>query len=234
MARARRPLLCSPPLRAVALLALAAIPLAAAADAPAPKVCLQPLGDYDERLLAPIARGLAQVYGFEVRQLSPRALPPAAWYEPRRRYRAARVLDHLRDEVWRAQRDCDFLVGFTAADISMTKGRHADWGVLGLSYRGEGVSVLSSFRMRGGGASGGKVIRRAVKIAAHELGHGIGLPHRNDGIECLMNDANGAVASIDRARGTLCPPEREAAEALLGRALPRRQLVDWTAIVRGN
>jgi hypothetical protein len=27
------------------------------------------------------------------------------------------------------------------------KGEHADWGVLGLSYRGDGVAVVSSFRM---------------------------------------------------------------------------------------
>jgi len=65
------------------------------------------------------------------------------------------------------------------------------------------------------------VMQRAVKVSLHELGHAIGLPHRNDGPECLMNDAGGAVASIDRARGTLCEPERRIAEAFLHRSLPK-------------
>ena len=208
------------------LLLASVAPMTAAAAGPPPQLCLQPLGTHEARLLAPIARGIGQAYGFEVRQLAPRELPRSAWYAPRRRYRAALLLDELRDQVRRAHPDCDFLLGFTAADISMTKGEHADWGVLGLSYLRQRVSVVSSFRMHGG-ALGGRVIDRAVKISLHELGHGIGLPHRSEGAQCLMNDANGVVAGIDAARGTLCPGERAAAEALLGRPLPARETLDW-------
>jgi len=190
--------------------------------------CLLPLGEHEARLLAPVADGIGQVYGFAVRPLPPRELPQAAWYPGRKRWRAERLLDVLR-EVRRANPGCNVLVGFTSADISTTKGKHADWGVLGLSYRGEGLSVVSSFRMHSG-ALGGAVIRRAQKIVLHEIGHAIGLPHRNDGPECLMNDANGAIASIDLANGTLCPAERAAAEALLGFPLPHAAVLKRSAV----
>jgi predicted Zn-dependent protease len=69
-----------------------------------------------------------------------------------------------------------------------------------------------------------------VKVALHELGHGIGLAHRKEGAACLMNDAGGAIASIDRARGPLCPGERAEAEALLHVPLPKRDALDWKKI----
>jgi predicted Zn-dependent protease len=192
-------------------------------------VCLQPLGTVETGLLAPIARGIEQAYGFRVRRLPPRALAADAWYPPRQRYRAARLLDHLRAEVVVAEPACNAVLGFTAVDVSMSKGEHADWGVLGLSYQGQRVGVVSSFRMHRG-ADRRRLLERAVKVVLHELGHIVGLPHRDDGPDCLMNDAHGSVQVIDRARGPLCEPERAAASALLRRDLPRRATLDWNAI----
>jgi len=202
-------------------------------------VCLQPLGEHEASLLAPIAEGIRQAYGFQVRRLEPRALPASAWYAPRKRYRAQLLLDHLRAQVLPTARGCDALMAFTAVDISMTKGEHRDWGVLGLSYLQGQVGVVSSFRMHGGlgralQASRARLVSRAVKVVLHELGHVIGLPHRADGPSCLMNDAAGAIATADQATGTLCPAERAAAEALLGRSLPQREHLDWPAILRAE
>ena len=177
--------------------------------------CLQPLGKHEAELLGPIGRGIARTYGFRVRELPPRALPKSAWYPPRSRYRAAALLDELRARP----AGCDFVLGFTAVDISMTKGEHTDWGVLGLSYLRENVSVVSSFRMHRE-ADHALLTQRAVKVSLHELGHAIGLAHRNEGSACLMNDAGGAIRTIDRARGSLCAGERREAESLLGRSLP--------------
>jgi archaemetzincin len=138
------------PIRAVMRVALlGALPAAALpALAAAPHVvCLQPLGRHEARLLAPIARGIGQAYGFQVRTLPERALPKSAWYAPRGRYRAAMLLDFLGAEARAEQPACKLLLGVTAVDISASKGAHADWGVLGLSYTGAGVSVVSTFRM---------------------------------------------------------------------------------------
>jgi archaemetzincin len=198
----------APAFRAVRLVAICGLFLLFSLPARAASpytVCLQPLGSYEVSLLAPIKRGIAQTYGFDVRTLVAHALPAAAFYPPRQRYRADRVLDVLKPQ--RKVRSCDFVLGFTAADVSTRKGAHEDWGVLGLSYLGERVSVVSTFRMHRG-ADQPLLERRAVKVSLHEIGHAIGLAHRSEGPSCLMNDAGGAIATIDRASGKLCPGEQ--------------------------
>ena len=208
---------------------------AARADERGWTVCLQPLGEHEADLLPPIAEGIRQAYGFDVRVLAPRGLPAGAWYAPRKRYRAQLILDELLAQVLPRAKGCDAVMAFTSVDISITKGSRQDWGVLGLSYLQRRVGVVSSFRMHGGvgralQASRARLVARAVKVTLHELGHVIGLPHRSDGVACLMNDAGGAIKTADEARGTLCPAERAAAEALLGFSLPKRTELDWKRI----
>lgn len=219
--------------------AVGPVPASAAAPAPAlfarrsaadQTVCLQPLGQHDSTLLAPLGRGIEQAYGFRVRVLPDRPLPASAWYPPRSRYRAQRLLDHLRDDVLPIERGCHAVMGFTAVDVSITKGEHPDWGVLGLAYLGGRVGVVSSFRMHRN-ADRRRLVERAVKVVLHELGHVVGVPHRQDGPACLMNDAGGSVQTVDRAAGVLCAAERAAAEQALGLALPVRGALDWREIV---
>lgn len=193
-------------------------------------VCLQPLGEHDASLLAPVSRAITQAYGFDVRQLAPRSLPDEAWYPPRTRYRAPVLLDHLLYDVMPASAGCHAVLGFTGADVSTTKGEHFDWGVLGLAYQGGRVAVVSSYRLRHGVAHA-RLVERAVKVSLHELGHVIGVPHRDDGAHCIMNDAVGAVATIDRADGPMCAGERAVAERFLGYPLPVPAALDWPAIL---
>ena len=188
-------------------------------------VCLQPLGRHEASLLGPIARGIAQVYGLGVRTLPPRPLPQAAWYAPRNRYRAEQLLDALQPRA----PGCDFALAFTALDVSTRLRGHADWGVLGLSYAGKGVSVVSSFRMHRE-ADHARLLQRAVKVSLHEVGHAIGLAHSHEGAACLMNDPGGAIKTIDAAFGTLCAGERAAAESLLQHSLPKPAPLDWAKI----
>jgi archaemetzincin len=201
-------------------------------DAATFTVCLQPLGDHDATLLTPVARGITQAYGFSVRVVAEQPLPQAAWYPPRQRWRAENILYHLFNDVLPTAAGCDAMVGFTAADVSVTMGEHPDWGVLGLGYLDNNVAVVSSFRLRRG-VDRRRVVERAVKVVIHELGHVVGLPHGNDGAECVMNDARGSVRTIDRSRGTLCAAERTRVEARLRIDLPERAELDWDAILAG-
>ena len=204
-------------------------PLATLRDPATFTVCLQPLGKHDATLLAPIARGIGQAYGFDVRTLTEWPLPQSAWYEPRQRYRAEELMYHLFTETLATEPDCTALLGITAVDISITKGDVPDWGVFGLAYRGNRVGVVSSFRLRRE-ADRRRIVERAVKVVNHELGHVLGLEHRRAGAACLMNDAGGRLATVDAASGTLCDEERERIAAQLRLALPAAARIDWDAI----
>lgn len=207
-------------------------PVASATPAPRPvryTVCLQPLGEHDETLVAPVARAVEQAYGFATRTLPVRPLPAFAWYPARARHRADALLDHLLYDVMPDADGCHAVLAITGVDVSATRGAHEDWGVLGLAYQGGRVAVVSSFRLRRG-VDRGRLIGRIAKVALHELGHVIGVPHRGDGPHCLMNDAVGAVATIDRAEGAMCAGERVAAERFLGFDLPDVVALDWASI----
>lgn len=203
------------------------VPSMAAADV---TVCLQPLGKHDKKLLAPIARGIEHLYGFEVQTLKPRPMPEAAWYAPRKRYRAAKILDQL--DADRAEA-CTVVIGVTKHDISDTKGDVEDWGIFGLGEIAGVSAVVSSYRL---GKARKKLIRRIVKVTNHELGHVLGLEHTDGALDpsCAMNDAGGTIKTVDAERGTLCTAERDFIEARHGVTLPTRESLDWSWIANGK
>jgi archaemetzincin len=192
-------------------------------------ICVQPLGVVDDAVVGAIARGVAAAYGFSTRVLPGGRLPKAAYHRPRKRYKADRLLDHLAAEVVPDSR-CEVVIGVTAVDISVTTETHADWGILGLAYLDSQVAVVSTFRASRR-AKRARMIERTVKTANHELGHALGLPHDDSVAGCLMNDAHGTVASVDREVGAPCPHERAALEARTGLVLPAVTALDWPAIL---
>lgn len=119
--------------------------------------------------------------------LSKEEMPAAAWYAPRKRYRADTLIHWLSSRA----KENETFVGITMNDISTTKGDVFDYGVMGLGFCPGNACVASSFRL--------KKKTDFIKVVVHELGHTTGLPHCPDKT-CYMRDAEGGDHS-DKEKG---------------------------------
>jgi len=168
-------------------------------------VGVQPLGRFKDAHAELIRTALRDVYGFDVRILSPKAMPKAAYYKPRNRHRADKLLAILGQIASEADTRCDLIVGITGQDISTTKGKYKDWGIFGLGELWGRACVVSSHRLtrKLRRRDHKKGLKRVIKVAIHEVGHVLGLPHcKVPG--CVMNDAEGTVKTVDHETGRLC------------------------------
>jgi archaemetzincin len=111
--------------------------------------------------------------------LNPIPLPNSAWYPAKSRYRADTLLRHLSAKTPLGH----VTLALTTKDISCTKGKFPDWGIMGLSYCPGKACVASIHRLKNNK-------EQFFKIAIHELGHTQGLPHCPVAI-CFMRDAKG-------------------------------------------
>jgi archaemetzincin len=194
-----------------------------AGGAPArPLLYIQPLGgDLPGADVDLVRRALTALIGIDTRLLPRVSLPAAAYYPPRRRYRAEKLLDFLDG---RLPPDGARILGLTGVDISTTKGRAVDWGLLGLGRLDGASSVISELRCRMKSRGPAHARERLAKVAVHEAGHTLGLEHCPTR-GCLMEDAEGHVATCDReydfcarCRGLL---------AAAGRPLPAAPEIPW-------
>jgi archaemetzincin len=165
---------------------------------------IQPIGKVTEARMQTVSSAIRDTYRVEVRVLDPMRFPRDAYYPKKKRYRAEILLRHL---VPRLSDDCDRIVGLTQQDISTTKAPYDDWGILGLADMPGTAAVVSSFRTRR------KIERvsaseRLARVAIHELGHTLGLPHCPTR-GCMLSDAGGTVVTIDT--------ETELCDVCLGR-----------------
>ena len=177
--------------------------LIARADAPTRRLLLVPMGSIKQALFAEAERVLRARFLFDVSASAKVALASAAWYAPRQRWRAEKLLDQLDAlgdaATWR-------VLGLTEASISTTKGKVFDWGIAGLARLDGKSGVVTSYIYRRVRAKSRKTYRRYFRdLVLHEVGHTLGLDHcplRR----CLMADAKGnALRSARASSGHFCP-----------------------------
>lgn len=176
-------------------------------------VGILPFDDFPERDIDSVKNSLEDYYDLDVVVLEKVPLPEMAYTEIRYpRYRPDSLLE------WMSQRDydtIDIVIGLTTKDISITKyadasrtkikepeWKYKDFGIFGLGRVGGNVCVVSSNRLSEK-VSKAKYYTRLTRIACHEIGHVLGL-HHCPSKDCLMNDANESIGTIDNSKGELC------------------------------
>ncbi len=177
---------------------------------------IQPLGKrLSKRDVAEVVVALKTFYGIRVKVLGRRNLPRFAYYRPRHRYRAEKLLTYL-GRV--APKTAYRVLGLTAVDISTTKGRIHDWGIMGLADLSGRRCIISRHRCARGAKNRTHARHRLAKVAVHEIGHTLGLDHcPNRG--CLLESGKGTNKTTDReyvlcnrcirllrAKGIVLPP----------------------------
>lgn len=165
-----------------------------------PSVAIQPLGPVKAADIARVKAGIQALYAVDVEVLPEKPLPKAAYFQPRDRYKADKLLD-----VLAADTPAKFtkVIGLTVQDISTKKGKIDDWGIFGLGALGDRPCVVSTFRLRAGKATDEVFLARLVKVVNHELGHTFGLDHCPEA-GCFMQDAGGKIATVDGEGGKPC------------------------------
>ena len=151
-----------------------------------PTVYLQPYSDFSQKeakaLIPHIHRFLEDSHlpGIDIIVLPNVRLTDSLMNDSRTRYRADKMLKTIPKQTH------DAVIQLTHQDISTTYKGRADWGVLGLSYQGRRVCVVSDFRVK-------NKKRDYWKVVCHELSHSLmNLPHcPNDDPHCIVKDANG-------------------------------------------
>lgn len=156
---------------------------------------IQPLGKkLSNKDVAEVVRALKTFYGYRVKVLKRRKLPRHAYYRPRRRYRAEKLLTYL-GRV--APRTAHRVLGLTAVDISTTKGQIYDWGIMGLADLSGRRCIISRFRCARGAKNRIHTRHRLAKTAVHEIGHTLGLDHCPKR-GCLLESGKGSNKTTDR------------------------------------
>ncbi|KMQ67550.1 hypothetical protein ACM39_11785 [Chryseobacterium sp. FH2] len=142
-------------------------------------ILIQPFKDLKPESINFVTAEIKKVYP-SVKILEPIDFPENTYYKPRNRYRADSIIKYLSEKT----QDGFVTIGLTSKDISATKGKVADFGLMGLGYRPGKACVASKFRLDK------KSDEQFFKIAIHELGHTQGLKHCPEKT-CFMRDAEG-------------------------------------------
>ncbi|QNA44568.1 zinc-dependent metalloprotease family protein [Lacibacter sediminis] len=163
-----------------------------------PIVILQPLQFDDTKMLAYLKDSIEKFYPVEIIIADVINFPANSYYKPRNRYRADSTIKWLRQIKPDSART---IVGITNEDVSVNKGAHKDYGVMGLGYKPGKSCVVSTYRLGKTATSQKHFQQRLFKVVVHEMGHNFGL-HHCPTETCIMVDAEGQM-KLDREKN-LC------------------------------
>lgn len=171
-------------------------------------IALQPIGPNDPQALKTVSQGIEKYYGYKVYILEPITMP-SSFFVRTNRFRADSAINFLREIK---SDTITYIMGITSNDISVTTKdkdgnikqpveRYKDWGVFGYGYMPGTSCIISTYRLSNKGKT--KTLERITKVALHELGHNLGVPHCPNP-SCFMRDANESIKSIDQEGLQLC------------------------------
>lgn len=168
---------------------------------PTRTIVLIPMGDIESVSVKVVKKALAERVNADIRIDERRPLPKSAWYEPRKRWRAEKILASLDADppkgAWK-------VVAITSAEISTTKDEHVDWRIAGQGELDGRNCVLSTWIYRKHFEDQQTYERRLADLTVHEFGHTLGLDHCPTKA-CVMRDAEGkALLSADTSTTHYC------------------------------
>lgn len=173
-------------------------------------VGIQPYETFPKDEAKLIAFVIDSFYGLEAKVLPHKSLPKTAFTKVKSpRYRADSIIKIQNQNI---PKNVYYVLGLTNQDISVTKNdkngqilapkwKYCDFGIMGLAYRPGKSAIVSKFRIKSKNHK--TEMTRLRKVAIHEFGHNLGLPHCPDK-SCVMTSAAEKLTTIDNEKLALC------------------------------